>query len=187
MKRRIIGILLILLIPLFIHAGILKDLLDKAKFVLKLDLSEENQTTSLSDGEGKKFKAKNVNFFFELSSPNYEVSKDKLQIPAEFREDILTHKIFLFNFFNEFELLNFMIYLPPVHIQMLNDFLNGEVDDRFRVSTLNYSDLTDLDKAVVVEMSDIINRGISTPDNLSEVKFYDIVSQYNLNLTESGS
>ncbi|MCK4667464.1 hypothetical protein KAU33_11980 [Candidatus Dependentiae bacterium] len=149
-----------------------------------MKLEKVDQPSITSKDSDERLKSKNISFIFELPSVNYLISETGRIVPSSFREGILKRNIYFINFIDELEILNFMVYLPPVHIEMLDDFLNGNVDKVFAISTKKFNDLNEDEKKLVLELpqgSDS-NSDVLSPAQLNEEWFLNIICRYNLSL-----
>ncbi len=181
-RKFLLLILLLIILSISTRSGILQDLIDKVKFIMKLE--KVDQPLKTSEGSEERLESKNISFIFELPSANYLISETGRLIPSSFREGILTRNIYFLDFIDELEILNFMVYFPPAHIEMLNSFLDGNVDTIFAASIKKFSDLNEAEKALVLELSQILdvdNETISS-SQLNEELFLNIICRYHLSL-----
>ncbi|HDS09096.1 MAG TPA: hypothetical protein ENN73_02610 [Firmicutes bacterium] len=178
LKKGIIAFFLItaMAVSAFCEGGFFSDLLQKLFNINKVSAPLEKKEFSEEDKES--LPRKDIVFFFELAPDSYSYEDESFVIAPEFREAILKRNYYLINFLNKFEIMNFIVYIPPIHISMITDFLNGSVDEKLRISLKGYNELSEEDKILFSRLF------LTSSSEIKESEFYDKIALYHKSLIE---
>ncbi len=178
MKKVLILFLIIftMLISASSENGFFSDILQKLLNINKVNPASEKEGVPAS--EEVVIQRKDVIFFFEMDRYSYSFRDKDFIITNDFRENILQKEYFFLKFLDQFEIMNFILYIPPVNFLILDDFLNGNIDDKLRVSLKDYSELNTEDRVAFSKLFSIQESA------LTEEEFYDVIGKYHKPLIE---